>query len=52
MAETEVIITKRTACEALTPEKVTRDEFNAMTQDERDERAGEAAAWGVLCAGL
>ena len=52
MAKDETIITKRTACEALAPEKVTRAAFDAMSQDERDTLAGEAAAWGVLCAGL
>lgn len=52
MAEAETIITKRTACLALAPEKVTRAEFNAMTQGERDSVVGEAAAYEVLCGGL
>ncbi len=49
LVENEEIITKDAACRALKPEKTTREAFNLMTQAERDERAGEAAAWLSLC---
>lgn len=51
MAKDETIITKRTACEVLAPERITREQFNAMTQDQRDSVVGEAAAYEVLCGG-
>lgn len=51
MAEAETIITTRTACEALAPEKMTEAEFNAMTQTERDAAVGYAAAYQELCGG-
>jgi hypothetical protein len=52
MAKSETIITKRTACEVLAPTRMTQDEFNALTQDERNSVVGEAAAYDVLCGAL
>lgn len=51
LVKDEQIITKDAACLALKPEQTTREAFNQMTQEERDERAGEAAAWLSLCGG-
>jgi len=52
LVKEEQIISRDAACEALKPEKLARSAFNLMTQEERNERAGEAAAWVSLCGEL